>query len=154
VNGLPRYRVLEPRYNLIDRDSFDGPLRDLAIAEKIAVIPYFSLASGFLTGKYRTEADLAHSPRGAWVKGYLTPRGLRILAALDTVAAAHRAQPGEVALAWLMARPGVTAPIASATSIAQLDSLVRATQLSLSADDIRALDAASAPEAPAGARNA
>ena len=147
AHSLPRYQVLQPHYNLIDRQDYDGPLRDLAVQENLAVVPYFSLASGFLTGKYRSAADLAGSARGAWVKNYLNPRGLRVLAALDDVAAQHRAQPGEVALAWLMARPGVTAPIASATSLAQLESLIRATQLTLSAADIAALDAASAPEA-------
>ena len=101
-----------------------------------------------MTGKYRSAADLAQSPRGAGIgQKYLTPRGLRILAALDAVAARHAAQPGEVALAWLMARPGVTAPIASASNVAQVEGLVRATQLQLSADDVEALDAASAPEA-------
>lgn len=148
AQGLPRYAVLQPEYNLFDRAGFDGPLRDLALAEGLAVICYYSLASGFLTGKYRSAADLAQSPRGAGIgQKYLTPRGLRILAALDAVAARHAAQPGEVALAWLMARPGVTAPIASASNVAQVEGLVRATQLQLSADDVEALDAASAPEA-------
>ena len=147
AHQLPRYSVLQPHYNLIDREGYDGPLRDLAMLEKLAVVPYFSLASGFLTGKYRSADDLAGSPRGAWVQAYLNPRGLRILAALDAVAAQHRAQPGEVALAWLMARPGVTAPIASATSIAQLEGLIRATQLTLTPADIEALDTASAPDA-------
>ncbi|MBS0413836.1 MAG: aldo/keto reductase [Proteobacteria bacterium] len=146
AHGLPAYQVLQPHYNLIDRGGYDGPLRELAMQQGLAVVPYFSLASGFLTGKYRSAADLAGSARGGWVKNYLNPRGLRILAALDEVAAQHRAQPGEVALAWLMARPGVTAPIASATSVAQLESLIRATQLGLSAADIAALDAASAPD--------
>ena len=147
AHGLPRYSVLQPHYNLIHRDAYDGPLRDLAMTEGLAVVPYFSLASGFLTGKYRSEADLAGSARSAWVQRYLNPRGLAILAALDAVADQHRAQPGEVALAWLMAHPGVTAPIASATSVAQLDSLVRATQLTLTPADMAALDAASAPHA-------
>lgn len=143
---LPRYQVLQPHYNLMQRDQYDGALRDLAMAEGLAVVTYFSLASGFLTGKYRSAADCAGSARGGWVKDYLNPRGLRILAALDEVAARHGAQPAEVALAWLMARPGVTAPIASATRLAQLEGLIRATQLRLNADDIAALDAASAPD--------
>ena len=147
AQGLPRYQVLQPHYNLMARAHYDGPLRDLALAENLAVVTYFSLASGFLTGKYRSEADLAGSARGDWIKGYLNPRGLRILAALDDVAARHAAQPGEVALAWLMARPGVTAPIASATRLEQLEGLIRATRLALTADDIAQLDAASAPEA-------
>lgn len=145
ARGLPRYQVLQPHYNLIDRAGYDGPLRDLAMAEGLAVVTYFSLASGFLTGKYRSADDLAGSARGDWVKDYLNPRGLRVLAALDTVAARHGAQPGEAALAWLMARPGVTAPIASATRLDQLEGLVRATQLHLTAEDIEALDQASAP---------
>ncbi|MBS0465849.1 MAG: aldo/keto reductase [Proteobacteria bacterium] len=146
AQGLPRYQVLQPHYNLIDRAGFDGPLRDLAMAEGMAVVTYFSLASGFLTGKYRSADDLKGSARGDWVKGYLNPRGLRILDALDAVAARHAAQPGEVALAWLMARPGVTAPIASATKLDQLEGLIRATRLALSADDIAALGNASAEQ--------
>lgn len=147
AQGLPRYAILQPEYNLFDRAGYDGALRELVLAEGLAAIPYYALAAGFLTGKYRSEADLAKSPRGAGIgKKYLNPRGLRILAALDAMAARHAAQPGEVALAWLMARPGVTAPIASATSLEQLEGLIRATQLRLDAGDIAALDAASAPE--------
>jgi aryl-alcohol dehydrogenase-like predicted oxidoreductase len=115
--SLPRYDVLQPEYNLYDRGSFDGPLRDLCIAEEIGVITYFSLAKGFLSGKYRSEADLGQSPRGGGVKAYLNERGRRILAAVDSVAARRAAKPAEIALAWLIARPGVTAPIASATSL-------------------------------------
>jgi len=144
--GLPRYAILEPEYNLYDRSTFDGPLRDLAAAENVDVITYFSLAKGFLTGKYRTNADLGQSPRGGAVKAYFGERGQRILKALDDVSATHGAQQGEAALAWLMARPGVTAPIASATSPDQVDSLIRAASLTLSAADIAALDEASAPE--------
>ncbi len=142
-NGLPAYRTLQPEYNLYDRSGYDGDLRDLCIREKLGVITYYSLASGFLSGKYRSEADLAQSPRGARVKRYLNPRGERILAALDAVAARHAAAPAEVALAWLIAREGVTAPIASATNRRQLASLVNATRLELSPDDIAALDTAS-----------
>jgi aryl-alcohol dehydrogenase-like predicted oxidoreductase len=152
TDTLPRYAVLQPEYSLMERTSFEGPLRDLALAENLAVITYYSLASGFLTGKYRGEADLGQSPRGAAVKKYLNPRGLRVLAALDEVAGRHPgAQLGEVALAWLMARPGVTAPIASATSVAQVDSLVRATQLKLTAEDMAQLNQASAPASAEGA---
>lgn len=143
AKGLPRYEVLQPEYNLYDRQSYDGALRDLAMAEGLGVITYFSLAKGFLSGKYRSEADLGKSPRGKGVKGYLEARGFRILAALDTVARRHGAEPAEVALAWLMARPGVTAPIASATTPAQLDSLVKAASLSLAAEDMAALEEAS-----------
>ncbi len=142
--GLPRYEVLQPGYNLYDREELDGPLLDLCRAEGLGVITYFSLAKGFLSGKYRSKADLGKSPRGGGVEGYLNPRGFAILDALDAVGGRHDAKPAEVALAWVIARPGVTAPIASATGPEQLASLVRATELELSADDIAALDAASA----------
>lgn len=141
---LPRYATLQPEYNLYDRASYDGPLRDLAIREGLGVITYYSLASGFLSGKYRSRDDLAKSARGGGVAKYLTERGMRILAALDQVAAKHTAQPAEVALAWLTQREGVTAPIASATSLEQLASLVHAAELRLSAEDVGALDVASA----------
>ena len=141
--GLPRYAILEPEYNLYDRAAFDGPLRELTMAEGIGVITYFSLAKGFLTGKYRTEADLGQSPRGARVKSYLDDRGRRILQALDDVSARHQAKPAEVALAWLVGRRGVTAPIASATSLQQLESLIRSVSLQLAPEDVAALDAAS-----------
>lgn len=141
--GLPRYDVLQPEYNLYDRASYEGELRDIAMAEKLGVITYFSLASGFLTGKYRSKADLGKSVRGGGVEKYLDARGLRILAALDTVANAHGAQPAEVALAWIITRDGVTAPIASATSVEQVDSLIRATRLVLTQDDLARLDEAS-----------
>ena len=140
--GLPRYDVLEPEYNLYDREAFEGPLADLCVAEDIGVITYFSLASGFLSGTYRSEADLAGRSRGERVKQYLNPRGTRILAALDDVAGRLGAKPAEVALAWLLRKRGVTAPIASATSRAQLDSLVKAVTLQLSAADVATLDAA------------
>ncbi|WP_029004836.1 aldo/keto reductase [Azorhizobium doebereinerae] len=142
--GLPRYETLQPQYNLYDRATYDGPLRDLCLREDIGVIPFYGLAAGFLTGKYRSEADFGKSPRGGKMANYLNPRGLKILAALDAVAAARGATPGEVALAWLIARPGVTAPIASATSLEQMTGLVRAVHLALTAEDIAALDAASA----------
>ena len=145
AKGLPRYEVLQPEYNLYDRASYDGALRDLCIAEEIGVITYFSLAKGFLSGKYRSEADLGQSPRGGGVKAYLNPRGFHILDALDAVAKAHKAKPAEIALAWIIQRAGVTAPIASATSPAQLESLVAATKISLSAADVATLDQASAP---------
>ncbi|MBX3584375.1 MAG: aldo/keto reductase [Rhizobiaceae bacterium] len=142
---LPRYDVLQPEYNLYDRSSFDGPLRDLCMREDIGVITYFALAKGFLSGKYRSEADLGKSPRGEGIRDYLNARGTRILAALDSVSARHDAKPAEVALAWIIARPGVTAPIASATSIEQTDSLVRAARLQLTPVDLQELDTASAP---------
>ena len=145
AKGLPRYEVLQPEYNLADRREFESGLADLCIREEIGVITYFSLAKGFLSGKYRSEADLSKSARGGAVKAYLNPRGLRILDALEAVAARHKAKPAEVALAWIMGRPGVTAPIASATSVEQVESLVRATELKLTAADTDALDKASAP---------
>lgn len=144
LRGLPRYEVLQPEYNLYDRSSFDGPLRDLCVAEHIGVITYFSLAKGFLSGKYRSDADLGKSARGGGVKEYLNPRGMRILSALDAVSERHSARQAEVALAWAMARPGVTAPIASATTLDQMDSLVRAASLKLAPEDMAALDKASA----------
>ncbi len=145
TSGLPRYEVLQPEYNLYDRGSYDGALRDLCIAEEIGVITYFSLAKGFLSGKYRGEGDLGQSPRGGGVKDYLNPRGFRILDALDAAAARHGAKPAEIALAWIIQRKGVTAPIASATKPEQVDSLIAAAKLTLGADDIATLDAASAP---------
>jgi aryl-alcohol dehydrogenase-like predicted oxidoreductase len=141
---LPRYEVLQPEYNLYDRSSFDGPLRDLCMKEEIGVITYFSLAKGFLSGKYRSEADLGKSQRGGGIGKYLDARGKRILAALDAVSARHNATQAEVALAWVIARPGVTAPISSATTIEQTDSLIRAASLQLTAADIKELDKASA----------
>lgn len=142
--GLPRYSVLQPHYNLVERDKLEGPLLDLCVAEDIGVLPYFALASGFLTGKYRSEADLKDQARARLVGGYINPKGLQVLDTLDTVAARQSAAPAEVALAWMMAQPGVTAPIASATSERQLESLVRACRLKLSSEDLAALDAASA----------
>ncbi|TIU27393.1 MAG: aldo/keto reductase, partial [Mesorhizobium sp.] len=124
--------------------SLDGALLDLCKAEGLGVITYFSLAKGFLSGKYRGKADLGQSERGEDVAEYLNERGMRILSALDAAAGRHSAKQAEVALAWIMARPGITAPIASATTSAQMDSLIRAASLKLSADDIAALDRASA----------
>ncbi len=147
INQLPGYQTLQPEYNLVDRASYEGPLRDSAIAQGLGVITYYSLASGFLTGKYRSAKDLAQSPRGGGVKQYLNPRGLRVLAALDKVAQRHDTHPAVVALAWLMAREGVTAPIASATSLEQLKSFSAAAQLVLDDAEQSQLDEASAPEA-------
>ncbi|OQM76313.1 aldo/keto reductase [Manganibacter manganicus] len=145
LRDLPRYDVLQPEYNLYDRASYEGPLRDLCMAEGLGVITYYSLAMGFLSGKYRSMADLGKSVRGEGIKGYLDKRGLAILDALDQAAARHSAKPAEVALAWLIAQPGVTAPIASATSVEQTDSLIRAATLTLDAAEIRQLNDASAP---------
>jgi aryl-alcohol dehydrogenase-like predicted oxidoreductase len=142
--GLPSYAALQPHYNLIERAAFEGPLRDLCISEGLGVVPYFSLASGFLTGKYRSKADLGQSPRGQGVGKYLTARGQAVLAALDEVSGGHGVKPAEVALAWLMAQPGVTAPIASATKVAQVESFAKAAALELSGEDTALLDKASA----------
>jgi aryl-alcohol dehydrogenase-like predicted oxidoreductase len=141
---LPRYETLQPLYNLSDRAGFENALQGLCVKEKVGVIPYYALAAGFLTGKYRSEADFAKSPRGARMSGYLNERGRRILQALDTVAARHAATPAQVALAWLRDRPAVTAPIASATSLGQLDELVRGSRLALDAAAVAELDRASA----------
>jgi aryl-alcohol dehydrogenase-like predicted oxidoreductase len=140
---LPRYESLQPHYNLYERAGFEAELEPLCLKEKVGVIPYYSLASGFLTGKYRSEADFGKSPRGGRMKSYLNERGLRILKALDEVAARTRSKPGQVALAWLMARPTVTAPIASATSLAQLKELIGATRLKLDEESIGLLNRAS-----------
>jgi aryl-alcohol dehydrogenase-like predicted oxidoreductase len=142
AKGLPRYEVEQPEYNLYDRAGFEGGLRELCLQAGMGVIVYYSLASGFLTGKYRSKADLGKSARGSGVEKYLNPRGMRILAALDQVAAAHGAAPSEAALAWLIAREGVTAPIASATSVEQVDSLARAVRLKLAPDELRLLTSA------------
>jgi len=141
---LPRYECLQPEYSLIERAGYEAELEPLVRREQIGMIGYFALASGFLTGKYRGAADLDKSVRGDRVSRYLDARGLAILAALDALASAHRATPAQIALAWLMARPGVTAPIASATSVEQLRELMAATRVHLSADDIATLDRASA----------
>lgn len=144
VKGLPRYDVLQPEYNLYDRAKFDGPLRDLCLREGLGVVTYFSLASGFLSGKYRSKDDLKKSKRGEAVGKYLDDRGLKILKALDDVSETHSAKPAQIALAWIIARPGVTAPIASATSVEQVESFAKAASLKLSQDDIATLDKASA----------
>jgi aryl-alcohol dehydrogenase-like predicted oxidoreductase len=143
-NGLPRYECLQPLCNLYDRAPFEEALEPLCRQEGLGVITYFSLASGFLTGKYRSDADLAKSARGTAVKKYLNDRGQRILGALDEVAGRYSSTPARVALAWLLAKPGVTAPIASATNVGQLQDLVEATRLRLDAAAGEELDAASA----------
>ncbi|MEX0495635.1 aldo/keto reductase [Raoultella terrigena] len=142
--GLPAWQVLQPEYNLYHRSAFEGALCDLCISREIGVVTYYSLASGFLTGKYRQQADLAQSQRGGGIAKYLNPRGMRILDTLEEVAGQHNAKPAEVALAWLMGREGVTAPIASATSVAQVESFVRAAGLTLNAAQLARLEIASA----------
>lgn len=142
--GLPAWQVLQPEYNLYHRSAFEGALCDLCISREIGVVTYYSLASGFLTGKYRQQADLAQSQRGGGIAKYLNPRGIRILDTLEEVAGQHNAKPAEVALAWLMSREGVTAPIASATSVAQVESFARAAGLTLNAAQLARLEIASA----------
>ena len=141
--GLPRYETLQPLYNLVERKPFEAALEGLCREQGLGVINYFGLARGFLAGKYRSEADLGRSVRGAGVKGYLNPRGLGVLAALDAVAARRGATVAQVALAWQIARPGITAPIASVTSLAQWQELAPAALLVLEPADIAQLDAAS-----------
>jgi aryl-alcohol dehydrogenase-like predicted oxidoreductase len=143
-HGWPRYESLQPEYNLRERAGYEQKLAPLCAKEGLGVITYFSLAKGFLTGKYRSEADLSKSPRGPWIKSYLDDRGMRLLAALDAVAAQYKSTPTAVSLAWLLARPSVTAPIASATSLAQLDDLMAGARLKLDASAIAELDRASA----------
>lgn len=140
--GLPRYETLQNEYNLYSREKSEGTVRELALREGVSLLPYYSLAAGFLTGKYRSEADLDKSPRGQGVAKYLDERGFRILAALDEVSQRTGAAPSEIALAWLAAQPAVAAPIASATSLAQLESLVRGARLALGEDDLALLTAA------------
>ncbi|CAN7287466.1 aldo/keto reductase [Acidovorax delafieldii] len=142
--GLPRYESLQPLFNLYDRAVFEDALQPLCVQQQVGVINFYALAAGFLTGKYRTAADAAKSARGANTTAkYLNDRGLRILAALDAVAHRYNATPGQVAVAWQMVQPGITAPIASATSMAQLHELVKAAQLQLDRDALAQLDAAS-----------
>jgi aryl-alcohol dehydrogenase-like predicted oxidoreductase len=145
-NGYPRYESLQPEYNLYDRAEYETQLEPICEENGLGVIPYFSLASGFLTGKYRSEADLAQRPRAQFVKKYLDERGFRIVAALDRVAARYHSTPSKISLAWLLARPSITAPIASATSLEQLNDLIDATRLKLDDSSIRELNEASAYE--------
>ncbi|MDR3471476.1 MAG: aldo/keto reductase [Devosia sp.] len=137
--GWVRYESEQPEYNLYARERFEGPLQEFCVENEVGVIPYFSLAAGFLTGKYRSEADFGKSPRGARMGKYLDAKGHRILVAMDRVAAETGASLAEIALAWLNAQPGVTAPIASATSVEQLQSLARGARLSLGKAQLDAL---------------
>jgi len=141
---IPRYESLQPLYNLYDRAGYESTFEPLVQKNGIGVIPYYALASGFLTGKYRSEADLSKSPRGGGNKKYLNERGFRILAALDEVAAQYSATPAQISLAWLIARPSITAPIASASTLEQLQDLINAAQLQLNSESIEKLNAASA----------
>jgi aryl-alcohol dehydrogenase-like predicted oxidoreductase len=143
--GLPRYESLQPGYNLYDRKKFEQDYEALCAKEKIGVISYYSLAAGFLTGKYRSAEEAAQNPaRGGKVKNYFDARGLAVLKALDDVSTTHKVAPAQVSLAWLIARPSITAPIVSATSVKQLEEILKAATLKLSAGDIATLDKASA----------
>ncbi|MBB5413795.1 aryl-alcohol dehydrogenase-like predicted oxidoreductase [Paraburkholderia sp. HC6.4b] len=143
-SGLPAYQVLEPEYNLYDREGYETDLEPVVQAHKLAVVTYFSLASGFLSGKYSSKADAAKGARSALVDKYFNDRGLRIIDALVEVAKRNNTTPATVAIAWIIARPSVTAPIASATSVEQLKGLAAATHLQLSSEDMKLLDEASA----------
>jgi aryl-alcohol dehydrogenase-like predicted oxidoreductase len=150
--GLPRYESLQPLYNLYDRAVFEGELQPLCIKENVGVISFYALAAGFLTGKYRTAEDAGKSARGAnTTKKYLNERGLKILAALDEAAERTGGTPARVAIAWTMAQPGITAPIASASELSQLDELVLASRLTLDAKTMELLDRASQESAGVGA---
>jgi aryl-alcohol dehydrogenase-like predicted oxidoreductase len=143
-HGLPEYQIVQPEYNLYDREAYETDLEPVVLAEHLSSVVYYSLASGFLSGKYRSATDLTKSARGSRVERYLNERGTRILDALDTVADQHGSTLATVALAWLIARPSVTASIASATSVQQLESLAAAVHLVLTGSDMRLLDDASA----------
>ena len=142
--GLPRYHVLQPEYNLVSRHKYEGELEDYCITENIGVLPYYGLASGFLTGKYRGEDDLKKSVRGGRMSDLLAGKGPAMLAAMDAVAEETGATLAQIALAWLIAQPGVTAPIASATSVTQVEELLGAMTLDLSKDQLDRLTAAGA----------
>ena len=142
--GLPRYESLQPLHNLYDRAVYEDELEPLCVGEGLGVIPYYSLASGFLTGKYRSEDDLSKRPRGETVKKYLNERGFRILNSLDQVAAQYHSTPARISLAWLIARPSITAPIASARDLEQLKDLIEATKLELDPASIDMLNQSSA----------
>ena len=144
AQGLPRYQSLQPLYNLVERQPYEGELEALCLKETVGVIPFYSLASGFLTGKYRSAADAQGRARGSRVAKYLNDAGLRTLAALDDVAARYDAKPAQVALAWMIARPSITAPIASATNVDQLREIMRAPEIKLDAEAIAQIDKASA----------
>lgn len=142
AKGLPRFTAMQPELNLLDRDQYEGALQQLCVAENIGVVPYYSLASGYLSGKYRSTDDLSKSPRGYKAKSYMEGRGPAVLAVLDGIAAETGATLSQIALAWVAQQPGVTAPIASATTVTQLEELLGSMKLELSADQLAALSAA------------
>jgi aryl-alcohol dehydrogenase-like predicted oxidoreductase len=143
-SGLPLYQTFQPHYNLYEREKYESGLEPICLGHSLGVITYYSLESGFLTGKYRSKADLDKSPRGGGMEKYFNDRGLRMLEAIDKVAEENNITPAAVSLSWLIQRPSVTAPIVSATSLSQLESIIAAPKLDLGADAIRFLTAASA----------
>src|SRR5690606_26806050 len=140
--GYPRYETLQPEYNLYDREKYERHYAPICKEHGLSVLPYYALASGFLTGKYRSPADISKSPRGKKALGYLDERGMRILSALDQVAARYHCSLATISIAWLAQRPGIAAPIASATSVEQLQDLIKAAALQLDKDAVRLLDEA------------
>jgi aryl-alcohol dehydrogenase-like predicted oxidoreductase len=140
TKGLPRYQTVQNEYNLYARTAYEGAVQDMVVAAGMGAIPYYGLAAGFLTGKYRSATDFGKSPRGSGMNRYLNPRGLAILAAMDTVAARSGATLAEIAIAWIVAQPGITAPIASATTVAQVQSLAKGARLVLSPEDMALLN--------------
>ena len=138
--GRARYEVVEPHYNLAARNQYEGALEDICVKHSLGVIPYFALAAGFLTGKYRSKEDFAGRARAGTASSYFNPRNLRLLDKLDRIAARHGASPARIALAWLIARPSITAPIVSATSVEQLSEILSAADLRLAPDDFAELD--------------
>ena len=149
ARSLVSFSVLQPHYNLVERSKFEGPLQDLCVERGLAAVLYFALASGFLTGKYRNSSDVSQAPRGGAAGRYLNDHGLGVLRAVEEVANASGATPAQVALAWLAAQPAVAAPIASATKVGQVDELLGATRLTLTPEQLGALDHASRPPQPA-----
>jgi aryl-alcohol dehydrogenase-like predicted oxidoreductase len=149
ARGFVSYSVLQPHYNLVERSKFEGPLQNLCVERGLTAVPYFALASGFLTGKYRDSTDTAHKARGSAVARYLNDDGLGVLRAVERVASASHATPAQVALAWLAAQPAVAAPIASATGVAQVEELAGAMRLSLTPEQLATLDEASRQLQPA-----
>ncbi|HUB50269.1 MAG TPA: aldo/keto reductase [Acetobacteraceae bacterium] len=143
AQGLPRYQSLQPLYSLVERKEFEGALEELCVREKVGVIPYYSLASGFLTGKYRAAADTEGRARGSRVAKYMNEAGFRVVDALVEVAKLTNASPAQIALAWMIARPSITAPIASATNVAQLREIMGAPEIRLDSDAIALIDRAS-----------
>ena len=149
ARALTSYTVLQPEYNLVEREKFEGPLQELCVERGIAAVPYSALASGFLSGKYRSRDDAANRPRGAAVTGYLNEYGFGVLQAVEAVASEASATPAQVALAWLAAQPAVAAPIASATGVEQVEELLGAMRLTLTSDQLARLDVNSHRRPPA-----